>query len=185
MLKKHLLLCVSFLLVIAVSAQDRYFTKAGRISFRSKAPLEDIEAVNKTVMAVLDIKSGALQFSVQMKSFAFEKTLMEQHFNENYIESDKYPKAEFRGVITNNGTVDYSKNGNYPVKVKGQFSLHNVTKNIEVPGTITVENGRIAALSTFNILLSDYKISIPSPVKNKVSNNIAITVDTRLEPIKN
>ncbi len=184
MFKKHLLFCVSFLLVMAVSAQDRYFTKAGRISFTSKAPLEDIEAVNRNVMAVLDAKSGAFQFSVQMKSFAFEKALMEQHFNENYVESDKYPKAEFRGVITNHTAIDYSKNSSYPVKVKGQLSLHNVTKNIEVPGTIKVENGKLEAASTFTILLSDYKISIPSPVKNKVSNSITISVETKLEPLK-
>lgn len=183
MLKKHLLFCVSFFLVMTIAAQDRYFTKSGTISFTSKAPLEDIEAVNKTVTAVLDAKSGALQFSVQMKSFAFEKALMEQHFNENYVESDKYPKAEFRGVVTNNAAVDYNKNGSYPVNVKGQLTLHNVTKNIEVPGTIKVENGKLEATSTFPILLSDYKISIPSPVKNKVSNRIVLSVDTRLEPL--
>ena len=182
--KRLLLIFGSFLMVMAVSAQDRFFTKTGKIDFVSKAPLEDIEAQNKTVTAVLDTKTGALQFSVQMKSFEFEKALMQQHFNENYVESDKYPKAEFRGVVTNNASVNYSKQGSYPVKVKGKLTLHNVTKDVEVPGTINVENGKIEAVSAFTILLSDYKIAIPSAVKNKVANDIRISVDTYLEPLK-
>ena len=182
--KKLFLFFGSFLLVMAAHSQDRYFTKTGKINFSSKAPLEDIEAQNKTVTAVLDTKTGALQFSVQMKSFEFEKALMQEHFNENYVESDKYPKAEFRGVVANNAAVNYAKDGSYPVRVKGKLTLHNVTKDVEVPGTLKVANGKVDAASTFTIQLSDYKISIPSPVKNKISNTIRITVDTNLEPLK-
>lgn len=185
MFRKNILFFFSLVLLVTVSqAQDRYFTKTGKIEFISKAPLEDIEAINRTVAAVLDTKSGALQFSAQMKSFEFEKALMQQHFNENYAESDKYPKAEFKGAIANNAAVNYSKDGVYPVIVKGKMTLHNVTKDVEVPGTIKVAGGKIDATSTFNIRLSDYKIAIPSPVKEKVSNNIKIMVDTKLEPLK-
>jgi polyisoprenoid-binding protein YceI len=185
MYRKNLVTFAGLLLfAVATQAQDRYFTKTGRIEFVSKAPLEDIEAKNKTVTAVLDTKSGALQFSVQMKGFEFEKALMQQHFNENYVESDKYPKAEFRGALSNNSAVNYSKDGSYPVTVKGKFTLHNITKDVEVPGTIKVNGGKIEAVSTFNIRLSDYKISIPSPVKDKISNNIKVVVDTKLEPLK-
>jgi polyisoprenoid-binding protein YceI len=169
----------------ASQAQERYYTKSGKIAFFSKASLEDIEAKNKTVTAVLDTKSGALQFAAQMKGFEFEKALMQQHFNDNYVESDKYPKAEFKGQVANNAVVNYTKDGTYPVMVKGKLTLHNVTKDIEVPGTIKVEGGKIDASSTFAIKLSDYKISIPSPVKDKISNNIKITVDTKLDPLKN
>ena len=168
----------------AAHAQDRYFTKTGNVEFLSKAPLEDIEAQNKTVTAVLDTKTGALQFSVQMKSFEFEKALMQQHFNDNYVESDKFPKAEFRGVVVNNAAVNYSKDGAYPVTVKGKLTMRNISKDIEVPGTIKVAGGKIEAISTFSIRLSDYKIAIPSPVKNKIANEIKITVDTKLEPLK-
>jgi polyisoprenoid-binding protein YceI len=172
------------LLSASATAQDRYFTRSGKIEFTSKAPLEDIEAKNKTVTAVLDTKSGAFQFSVQMKSFEFAKALMQQHFNENYVESDKYPKAEFKGTVVNNNAVNYSKEGTYPVSVKGKLTIHNVTRDVEVPGTIKVDGSKIEAASTFNISLSDYKISIPSPVKDKISNNIRIAVDTKLEPLK-
>jgi polyisoprenoid-binding protein YceI len=172
------------LTTLAVHAQDRYFTKTGKIEFYSKAPLEDIAAKNSTVTAVLDKNTGAFQFAVQMKSFEFEKALMQQHFNSNYVESDKFPQAEFRGAVANNAAVNYSKDGTYPVRVKGKLTIHNVTKDVEVPGTVKVVGGKVEALSTFGIKLSDYKISIPSPVKDKVSNNIKITVDTKLEPLK-
>ena len=171
-------------LSVAAPAQERYFTKSGTIAFYSKAPLEDITAKNSTVMAVLDKTTGALQFSVQMKSFEFEKALMQQHFHDNYVESDKYPKAEFRGAIANNAAVNYAKAGTYPVIVKGKLTLHNITREVEVPGTVKVAGEKIEAVSNFNIKLSDYKISIPSPVKDKISNNIRITVDTRMEPLK-
>src|SRR5215210_8582560 len=100
-----------------VFAQDKFFTKSGKISFYSKASLENIEAHNKTVTCVLDTKSGNLQFAVLMKAFEFEKALMQEHFNENYVESHKFPKAEFKGQLSNNSEVNYGKDGKYPVTV--------------------------------------------------------------------
>lgn len=185
MFRKNLLTLLGFVLVVAtVNAQDRYFTKTGKIDFFSSASLEDIEAKNKTVTAVLDTKTGAVQFSVQMKGFEFQKALMQEHFNENYIESDKYPKADFKGTVNNNSAVNYTKDGTYNVTVKGKLTIHGVTKDIEAPGTIKVAGGKIDASSTFNILLADYKISIPAVVKDKISNSIKITVNTNLEPLK-
>jgi flagellar basal body P-ring protein FlgI len=185
MFRKNLLTLVSLLFfTTAINAQDKYFTKTGKIEFFSKAAMEDIEAKNKTVTAVLDSKTGAVQFSVQMKGFEFVKALMQQHFNENYVESTKYPKADFKGVVVNNAEVDYTKNGTYNATIKGKMTLHGITKDIEAPGTIKVADGKIDAASTFNLKLSDYKISIPSVVKDKISNNIKIIVDTKLEPFK-
>jgi polyisoprenoid-binding protein YceI len=186
MLKKNLvLLMVSMMLTYASFAQGMFFTKTGKITFYSKAPLEEIDGKNKTVTAVLDSKSGALQFAAQMKSFEFEKQLMEQHFNENYVESDKYPKSEFKGTVTNNSQINYSKDGTYVAKVKGKLTIHGITKDVETTGTLKINGGKIDASSTFNVLLSDYKISIPSLVKDKVSKNIKIVVDCNLEPLKN
>lgn len=182
--KSLLTVAALFFAVSSASTQERYFTKTGKIEFFSKAPLEDIEAKNLTVTAVLDTKTGAFQFSVQMKGFAFEKALMQQHFNDNYVESDKYPKAEFRGTVVNNAAVNYNRDGAYPVIVKGKMTLHNITKEVSVPGTLKVAGGKIEAASTFVLQLSDYKISIPSPVKNKISNSIRVTVETKLERLK-
>jgi len=185
MLKTYGILVIALLTIATISqAQDRYFTKSGKIEFFSKAPMEDIGATNKTATAVLDIKTGALQFAVQMKGFEFEKALMQEHFNENYVESDKYPKAEFKGTITNNSEINYAKAGTYTAKVKGKMTLHGVTKDVETTGTIKVGSGNLEAHSIFNIKLSDYKIKVPNVVKDKLSNNIKITVNTTLEPLK-
>src|SRR6476619_4983321 len=114
MLKKNLILLLTLVLSAFVPfAQGKFYTKTGKVSFYSKAPLEEIEGKNKTVTAVLDSKTGGIQFAVQMKGFEFEKQLMQQHFNENYVESNKYPNAEFKGTITNNSDINYSKDGTY------------------------------------------------------------------------
>jgi polyisoprenoid-binding protein YceI len=184
-MKRNFVVLLCFLLSASVSfAQGKFYTKTGKISFYSKAPLEEIEGKNKTVTAVLDSKSGAMQFAVQMKGFEFQKQLMQQHFNENYVESDKYPNAEFKGSITNNKEINYSKDGTYTAKVKGKLTIHGVTKDVESTGTLKINGGKIDATSTFNVLTSDYNIKIPAIVKDKVSNTIKITVDCDLEPLK-
>src|SRR6476660_2277060 len=119
MLKRNLIVILALLLTSVSFAQGKYYTKTGKISFYSKAPLEEIEGKNKTVTAVLDSKSGAMQFAVEMKGFEFQKQLMQQHFNENYVESDKYPKAEFKGQVQNISSVDFTKEGTYNVSVNG------------------------------------------------------------------
>lgn len=186
MSKKNGIVILALLMSASASfAQNKFFTKTGKIDFFSKSSMEDIEAKNKTVTAVVDSKSGAIQFSVQMKGFEFEKKMMQEHFNENYVESSKYPKGEFKGTITNNADINYTKDGSYTVKVKGKLTMHGVTKDIETSGTVKVNGGKLDVNSVFNILLSDYKISIPAVVKEKVSNSIKITVDCKLEPLKN
>lgn len=179
-----MILATALLLSVMSFAQDKFYTKTGKISFYSKAPMEEIEGKNKTVTAVVDSKTGALQFAVQMKGFEFEKQLMQQHFNENYVESDKFPKAEFKGVITDNSDINYEKDGTYTAKVKGKLTIHGVTRDVETSGTLKVNGGKIDASTTFNVLISDYNIKIPSIVKDKVSNSIRITVDCDLEPLK-
>jgi polyisoprenoid-binding protein YceI len=178
-------LVLTLVTIVNISyAQDRFFTKNGKISFYSKAPLEDIEAHNKSVTAVLDTKTGNLQFAVQMKGFEFEKALMEEHFNESYVESDKYPRAEFKGQVTNNSAIDYTKDGDYNARVKGLLTIRGETREVESVGKITVRNGRLAADASFNIQLSDFKINIPKLVKDKISNTVKIDVDCTLEPLK-
>jgi polyisoprenoid-binding protein YceI len=183
-MKKTIIAVFVLAISITLNAQDRYFTKTGKITFFSSATLEDIEAKNKTVAAVLDTKTGQLQFSVLMKGFEFEKALMQEHFNENYVESDKYPKGEFKGAVVNNNEINYTKDGTYKAKVKGKLTIHGVTKDIETAGTIKVAGGKVEANSVFNILLSDYKIKVPSAVKDKLSNTIRVTVDCKMDPLK-
>lgn len=179
------LFSVGIILSVFAQAQDKYFTKNGKISFVSKGNIETVAAKHKGVTVVLDSKSGAVQFAVLMKGFEFEKALMQEHFNENYVESDKYPKGEFKGQITNNGDVKYTTDGVYTVKVKGTLSMHGVTKDIEVPGKITVKDGKPQLSAGFVILLSDYQIKIPAVSKENISNTVTIAIDCALESLKN
>jgi polyisoprenoid-binding protein YceI len=181
---KNFFLILLMLLSVSAFSQDKYFTKSGRIKFHSKAPLENIDANHKSVTCVLDTKNGNMQFAVLMKGFEFEKALMQEHFNENYVESHKFPKAEFKGQVTNNNDVNYSKDGTYTVKVKGTLTMHGESKEVEAPGIITVKQGKLQAVADFNIQLSDYKIDIPKMVKDNVSNNVKISVDCSLDPLK-
>lgn len=182
-MKKVILTILLFFAAVGIYAQDRYFTKSGDIKFSSKAPMENIEAVNKSVTCVLDTKTGAIQFAVLMKGFEFAKALMQDHFNENYVESDKFPKGEFKGQIGNPSTLNLTQNGTYPVDVTGKLTMHGITKDVKADGKIIVQDGKVSALSDFPILLSDYDIKIPSLVENNISNTISINVNCPLEPL--
>lgn len=172
------------LITTSLIAQDKFFTKSGSISFVSKGIIETITASHRSVTCVLDSKTGALQFAVLMKGFEFRKALMQEHFNENYVESDKYPKAEFRGQIVNNSDIIYEKDGVYNTRVKGKLTMHGQTKDVEADGKITVKSGKLVAVSKFEILMSDYDIDIPGPVKQNMSNTVTINVNCTLKPLK-
>ncbi len=185
-MKKLFVFLASIMLVFKMQAQDKYFTKAGKISFdatTAKSP-ENIDGINKTSICVLDTKTGNLQFSVLMKGFEFERALMQEHFNENYVESNKFPKSEFKGAILNNASVNYSKEGTYPVKVKGSLTIHGVTKEVETDGKIIVKGGKLNAVADFSVALADYNISVPSLVADKLAKTAKIKVDCLLDPLK-
>ena len=174
---------LNVVLGLNLHAQDKFFTKSAKISFFSKASLENIEAHNRSSSAVLDTKKGDIQFSLLMKGFEFKKALMQEHFNKNFVESDKYPKAEFKGQVLNNGDINYTTNGTYTTKVKGTLTLHGQSKDIETTGTITVKDGKLAIHSNFNVLVSDFNITIPRMYTDNISKTINVTVDGTLAPL--
>ena len=161
---------------------QKYMTRTGKIIFdaTSKKSPEKIEAVNNEVANILDANTGDIVFQALIKSFKFEKELMQEHFNENYMESDKYPKAEFKGNITNHAEVNFSKDGNYNVKVAGKLTIHGVTNDITVPGTLTVKGNTVTAKAQFSVILKDYKIEVPSLVTDKLSSTASITLESNL-----
>ncbi|NJO25893.1 MAG: YceI family protein [Bacteroidia bacterium] len=185
-MKKLLMTFIVCFLLGLSSFGQKYFTKNGKINFdaTSSGSPEKIEAVNKTVTCVMDIKTGNIQFSVLMKGFEFERALMQEHFNENYVESDKFPKAEFKGTILNNTAVNYLSNGSYAVKVEGKLTIHGETKDVSADGKLVVQNGKVSAAAGFKIILADYKITIPGLVADKVSKTASIDVSCLLEPLK-
>ncbi|HLN54456.1 MAG TPA: YceI family protein [Bacteroidales bacterium] len=176
-----------FLLIILaapVNAQ-RYMTKTGHISIYSHTPIEDIKADNNQAASVMDLSTGEIVFQVLIKSFKFEKALMEEHFNENYMESDKYPKSTFRGNITDPSPSTLSKEGKYDVTIEGDLNIHNVTKKITAKGTMEVGNGTLTAFSKFDIIPADYNIQIPAVVRDNIAKVIEVTVDIRYSPAEN
>jgi hypothetical protein len=165
-------------------SQSKFYTKTGKISFFSSTKMEDISAVNRSVVTLLDTRTGDIQFAVLMKGFEFKKALMQEHFNKNFVHSDKYPKSEFKGQVNNNSSVNYSVDGAYKVTVKGKLTIHGVTKDAEVPGTITVKSGKVNVNAVFNVLVADHNITIPKMYKDNISRSIQITVDETLEQLK-
>ena len=179
---KRLTVVLLFLgLVLVVNAQ-KYMTKNGFIGFYSHTSLEDIKGDNNQVASVLDTSTGEMVFQALIKSFHFDRALMEEHFNENYMESEKYPKSSFKGKITNLSSVDFSKKGIYDVNVEGDLTIHNTTKKISTKGTIEVIDGGINANSKFNVSPEDYNITIPGLVRDKINKALEVTVAMKYAP---
>jgi polyisoprenoid-binding protein YceI len=152
-----------------------YMTKTGFVGFYSKTPFEDIQAENNQVYAVLDPASHHIALALLMKGFIFPKELMQEHFNENYVESDKYPKATFSGICT--GDMDLEKEGIYQVVIKGDLMLHGVTNPIETTAQLEVKNDRILATAMFKLKPENFNISIPGIVRDKIAKEIQVKVD--------
>jgi len=151
-----------------------YSTRSGFVGFYSKTVLEDIIGENDQVYVLIDAGKKNLAFAALLKGFAFPKQLMQDHFNENYVESDKYPKASFSGAYT--GDVALDKDGAYKVSVKGNLTLHNVTKPIETSATLEVKAGHLVGVAEFKVKPEDFNISIPSVVRDKIDKEITVKV---------
>jgi hypothetical protein len=174
---KKLILMTLIILASQLIHAQKYMTQNGIITFYSKTPMEDIEAVNNQVSSVFDGDNGGIAASLLMKAFTFEKALMQEHFNEKYIESDKFPKSTFKGSIENFDKLKLSSSATN-ITVKGQLTIHGVTKEIVASGTMSkVDENTLKAQFTFSILLSDYQVKIPSTVKDNISESIKITTN--------
>jgi polyisoprenoid-binding protein YceI len=181
-MKRFMLILGLFCIISAMQAQDRYISRNGHISFFSKTALETIEAHNNQVASVIDIKKGSIAFTVLSKSFKFERALMEEHFNENYMESSKFPKSVFSGTFAGFDVNNFAKAGKYDVVVEGDMTIHGVKKHLKQPGTVEVKDGKIIAKSKFKVKPEDYGIQIPGLVRDKISSNMEIAVDINYDP---
>jgi len=161
-----------------------YMAKSSEISFYSEAQLENIDAKNTSGKPVMDTKSGKISVKVSMRGFKFKSSFMEEHFNENYVESEKFPHAIFDGKIRENEKIDYSKDGQYEVIADGKMTCHGETKEITAPGKLTIKGTNIILESKFKLKLSDYKIEIPAQRLVNIAETIDVTVKAELEPFK-
>ena len=174
---KSKILLLAMLTIFQLSEAQKLITKTGHIEFYSKTPLEEVEAHNRQVVSTLDPSTGEMAFMMLIKSFEFKKALMQEHFNENYIESDKYPKASFKGKITNLDKINFKKDGVYNAEVSGDMTIHNVTKPMSAKGTLEVKGGTVIANSKFFTVPHDWDIEIPSVVEDKIAKQIEVTVE--------
>lgn len=173
MKKSYLLFILIGVFTLSANAQ-LYITKTGFAGFYSKTPLEDIKAENNQVVAIIDIEKKTIAFSMLLKSFTFRKELMQEHFNENYVESDKYPRAVFKGSFT--GDIDSQKNQLTNVQVDGIINLHGVDKKISIPATIEMKNNVLVGSTKFQLVPQDFNIKIPSLVSDKIAKQIDVNI---------
>ena len=163
----------------ATEAAERYLTQNAEITFFSSTPAEDIEAANGSVAVVLDPARNSLAFSVPMQAFAFEKALMQEHFNqERFLHTSEYPRATFQGTIKDPGKVNFTADGEYPVEVEGTLEIRGVTRPVSEKGTIVVDGDHLHLRTRFDLTLADYGITF---VEGKPATNIADTVEVTVD----
>lgn len=173
------------LLVATLTAQDNkyadsYVCKNGKTHFFSATTMENIEATSKTTMCVMNTKSKKVFAKITQTSFVFKDKLMQEHFNENYMESEKYPTATLDMMIAED--IDYTKDGTYDITLKGILEMHGVKKDREIKGKLTVKKGQpVNATAVFDVVLSDHKIKIPSVIGQNIAESIKVDVDLNFE----
>ena len=176
-MKKITLFFILFSGLIQIVTAQKLVSRNGHIWFYSHTPVEDIEAHNRQSASILDPVAGTVQFSLTVKSFEFQNKLMQEHFNENYMESDVYPKAMFTGKIENPGQIKFDTDGSYSVQVSGDLTIHGVTRAVSVPGTLAIKSGVVSVNAKFPVAPADYNISIPDLVKEKIAKEVEVNID--------
>lgn len=175
------ILFISVYLSKGIFAQNRYKVVDPEVSFFAGTPLEDIDAKSDKLVGVLDIEKNTFAFRMAMNTFKFKRELMQEHYNENYLETDKYPNSEFRGTIS--GDFDLESDGEYPVKATGVFKVHNVEKTYSIDALIQVKSGKPSIDAKFMIELEDHNIDRPSVVMMKIAEEAEVSVHAELEKL--
>ncbi|MEA3479637.1 MAG: YceI family protein [Bacteroidota bacterium] len=179
-MKKTITITVVLLVFSLTGFSQKYLTKNGSIKFFSEAPMETIEAINKQVNCALDSKTGDFVFKVLIKSFEFEKAMMQEHFNENYMHSDEFPNATFVGKVTNIKDYDFAEGFPFEAIIEGDLTIKGKTNKVSEIGIFEVRDAKIHADAVFPIKLSDYGVKIPGTVVDNISETVEITVDIKL-----
>jgi|SRR6478672_646108 len=174
---KNTILLFAFLLTSIGFAQDKIVTKNGKVTFEASVPaFEEVKAKNDGVTCIINTKTGEIASLTMIKGFRFKTALMEEHFNENYMESDKYPKATFKGKIENFDMTKVTAEAK-EYTIKGKMEMHGKTKDIIIKATLKKAGDGLTLLSNFTVNTDDYGIEIPSVVSKKVSKKVTVTLD--------
>lgn len=162
------------------SFSQLYVCENGKARFYSETPVENIEGTSNSVISAINIANNQVQYKIPMTSFVFKWALMQDHFNENYVESGKYPYATFKGKI--NESIDWTKDGSYDISATGVLNIHGIDKTITEKGTLIISKGVVTIKNSFSVMLSDYNVEIPNLVKDKIRERQDITVDCIYKP---
>lgn len=171
---KQLLFTLFFAAGITSAISQKYTVEKGEVSFYSHAAIEDIKADNKKVSSIYNTSTGDIVFSIPINQFQFEKSLMQEHFNEKYMESDKFPKSTFQGKISD---FDPKAKGAQQLKAKGKLTIHGVTNDVEIPGTLEKQGDKLVLKSKFVVKLADYKITIPQLLWQNIAEQVEVSAD--------
>jgi hypothetical protein len=177
---QSLLLLICFVSVHQLNAQKVFATKNGQILFNASGGVEKIAAVNNQVDSKFVDATGQIIFGVLIKGFKFENQLMEDHFNENYMESTKFPKADFKGYIKNIKEVDFAKDGNYPISIEGALTIHGTSQKVSTNGNLQVQQGKPTITGEFNVKIADYGVK-GLYIGEKIANEAKIKVNCKYQ----
>ena len=155
-------------------------SRSVKVSFFSKTPIENIEAVNSQVSSLFDSSTGEIVLQVPIKGFHFEKALMEEHFNENYMESEEFPNATLQGFVVDWESFSESDSGD--ISVSGELTIHGVTVSRTFEGKIRIEDGKYVIQSEFEVKTEDHQIEIPNLVRSQIAESIQVSVEGILTP---
>lgn len=169
------ILLISGLLIPGIKAQ-KYITKTGQIDICSETSLFVIEAKNQQVASILNAENGDVVASTLVRSFKFHEALVEEHFNESYMESHEFPKGIFKGKITNFADVDLSKDGTYDITIEGNLTLHGETNAVKTSGKMIVKDGKVSASTVFEVSLAAYQIKVEEKYKDRIKDEIKLTI---------
>ena len=168
---------IYLLMLVPLVARDIYFTRSGKVSFFSSTPIEDIEADNGQMTCVMNLETGEVSFRIPILGFSFKNGLMQEHFNENYMESDLYPNASFKGKINDWSNIELAETPQ-AVRLDGTMTIHGVSKEISEKGHISLKNDNIFGSSRFQVIVADYDIEIPKLLRENIAK--VIDIDTEL-----
>lgn len=174
------------LIAIAISmstlaiGQQRFFAEKPAITFFSDGLVEDIAAINRRVTSIFDVVSGEIAYLMNVKDFEFSNKLMQTHFNEKYLESEKFPKSSFKGTIKG---YNHSTGGTQQVNATGKLTIHGVTRDVNIPGTLEKNGDKLMMKAKFLVKLADYNITVPQVVWDKIAQQVEVTIDFVYRPL--
>ena len=179
---KQFIVILFMLVAISINAQEKYITKSGELIFEASVPsFEEVKAKNESVTAIFNTENGEIAALLLVKGFRFKNALMEEHFNENYAESDLYPKATFKGKIKNFSLDLLKDSKNHKVLIEGILDFHGQSKQLyNIEAYLSKKESSLILDGSFTVQASDFKIDIPKIVKNKLSNDVLVTFNYEL-----